>query len=179
MKQLNDYIIEKFKISKDITNQEEYEEGDYLLRVFISNSNYKNYNESGLLYSIEIGLSNNALAIFSELKENKFIFINHKTGTKDHYDYEMKYEINSNGYLEFDNVTKPAYYSFKSISLYLKPNVALNFLNEILNDKSNIKKYIFNYVDKKYEKYFDLSNLYITNSTDSIEKLIGYLNEKA
>jgi len=177
MKLLSNYILEKFKISKDITNQEEYKPGDYLLRVFVSNVKYlQKDKDTDKLFAIELGTSNNALSIFSRLDDNGFYFINHKNSREDRYDYEMKHEINSNGYLEFDNVTKSVY-SFKSISLYLKKDIALEFLNKILNDRNNIKKYIFDYFDKKYEKYFDLSLLYVNESTDSIEKLIRYLNE--
>lgn len=179
MQTLNSYILEKFKITKNISSQDEYQKGDYLLRVFLSSVKYHNTDKSDLLHSIEIGLSNDGLAIFSRLEDDRFYFINHKGNNKeDTYDYETKHEINSNGYLEFDNVTNPMY-SFKSLSVYLKKDDALKFLEQVSKNVTNIKKYIFDYFDRKYEKYCDLSNLYINESHDAIEKMIGYLNEKA
>mgnify|MGYP006974597963 CR=1 FL=1 len=48
-----------------------------------------------------------------------------------------------------------------------------------VDSMSDDELFCIDLLDKKYEKYFDLSLLYVNESADTIEKLIEYLNEKA
>ena len=143
MKALNNYIVEKFKISKDINTsikgRHNFERDEPLLRIHLSSTNGENC-------SVCVGFidSDDWLIYFCNYTDDKGIrfswFDNGDFIKEDRFNWEddSSYNINKYNLLEYykqsEKLTKQ--------SIYLDKETALLFLEDIKLDYKNINKNI-------------------------------------
>ena len=153
MKNINLYITEKFKISKDIkvNNFSSIKKGDILLHISL----YPSFEKNKII--VKIGTDRSKTRLCNFIKFNKYFYFSYydtdNTYEEEHYMWETKdnCKINKYGYFEF-------YYkaSYKDdsdmLSIYLDKDGIINFLNDINMKVNNITKNIL----AKYFENIDL-----------------------
>jgi len=135
MKQLNNYIIEKLHLNKDIEkiDHTSFKQGDIIFHFFIYLT--KSTIEINKKYSLQ-------LFKFHHYDENdRICFIDNREQITDKYSWENNKFINSNGYIEYkDNET---YYS-----IYLNKDDSLELLQNIIDEKESLSKIVSDYFDE-------------------------------
>lgn len=151
MKNLNLYIIEKFKISKNIkTNY--FESGDYIFAVLLGFGNKKNISLE-LFYPFKVIEWNDKMIKYetSELKTVEFNLENKEE------EKIKSFGLNSNKYfqIDFNNLVS-------SIAVFFTQNDFLKFIKDIFPEFDIDKKYVNNPLErvkidnKKLKDYFDI-----------------------
>ena len=147
MKNLNTYIIEKFKINKGtLSNSHLFSKGDPIYRVcYYENVGYKTYK-------ILLGCNNSEeLFYFTEIKNDKIYFINNDSEHKEVcFESESNVRINSNGFYETDS-------GEKARVVYLNYRDAIHLLEDIFyldfaKNASKLKDYFDKDDDIPYER---------------------------
>lgn len=153
MNNLKEYIIEKFKITKNIkvNNFSSIERGEVLLHISL----YPSFKNNKII--VRIGTDRSKTRLCNFIKFNKYFYFSYydtdNIYEEEYYKWETKdnCKINKYGYFEF-------YYkaSYKDdidmLSIYLDKNGIINFLNDINMNINNITKNIL----AKYFENIDL-----------------------
>jgi len=165
MKSFNNYIIEKFKISKDIGKSEDFKKGDPILRVWLSISDRQDKTQKHEIY---IGFnSKNYLVYFNSFTDGKSITFSYVM------DYGRKVEEDAYSW-EYNNgkINKYNIYEYhikrdlsEITSLYLNKEKALSFLENIKFDINNITDTVLNNYFEQIPKNFDIKKA-LSNKID-------------
>ena len=158
MKSFNNYITEKFKISKDIGKSEDFKKGDPILRIWLNTFVLKNHNMKRHEMYVGFNSSGNYLVYFNSFTKGGSITFSYITdyGKKveeDAYSWE-----NGNGKINKYNIHE---YNSKSdsseiTSIYLNKEKALSFLENIKFDINNITDTVLNKYFEQIPKDFDI-----------------------
>ena len=144
MRLLQEYILEKFKISKD-TKGELLKEGDPIVKVcfFVDTSTP----------DLQIGGATCKHVIFEKIKNNR-IYFNPDSEVK-YYDYEDTIFINDKGFYE---VKGHEYSKLYSLAVYLDKDTAIDCIEKLIPfypDNPSEKEIDCNKIKSILENYFD------------------------
>lgn len=185
MKSFNNYITEKFKISKDIGTSEDFKKDDPILRIWLNNFVLKNHMKRHEMY-IGFSSSINYLVYFNSFTKGRAITFSYvsdygKKVEKDAYSWEEgNGKINKYNIYEYHSKSD----SSEITSIYLNKEKALNFLENINFDINNITDSVLNNYFEQIPKDFDikqaLSSYIIKNQNERLKQIYTELkNDKS
>lgn len=160
MKNLNSYILEKFRISKNTKAQYKsiFEKGDKILRVIF-------WLDKGYSARVEVC----PVVEFSRFSEDKTILYYIENGEEDQWSgmSDITYELNSNGIYEY-----VAQKTRGCVVLFFDKEYGVRFIDD------SIKNIHIGFVKKELEEYLDKEDIQVINNrldiNNSIEELERY-----
>ena len=149
MKKLNNYILEKLRIDKNIKiKSNHFKPGDIIIRLDIHTS-----LTTGETY-LEINRNCDVIMRFQEIKDHCLTFLMHYP---DKFDDETDIYINSFGYYECTITDNPR---FTGNVVYLDKDTGLGLIQNMILNYNNIKKFL---TKDLFTRYFDAEIPVVTN----------------